>query len=258
MVFAVNRRRRRWERGCGWGHWSWRATRTSPLHGYSPVPSVWPTKAFHEERFGSSRTLIMTVPFSVLLRGIRGQPTPAPLETWVWLGSLVLEGDAYVAPTRIFPGPLGLAYKGASWGTFRFVPHLIMTVPFSVLLRGIRGQPTPAPLGTWVWLGSSVLEGDAYVAPTRIFPGPLGWAYKGASWGTFRFVPQLNHDCPLLRPSPWYSRSTDAGAAGNVGVVGVIGLGGRRVRRPYTDIPRSPRLGLQRRFMGNVSVRPAP
>ena len=191
---------------------------------------------------------MVTVPFSVLLRGIRGQPTPAPLGTWVWLGSLVLEGDAYVAPTRIFPGPLGLAYKGASWGTFRFVPHLNHDCP--LLHRPPGNHDCP--------LLQCPPSGGTKRAP------------RGASqarWeGPFLFLAlplyirrgSPNRDCPLLRPSPWNSRSTDAGAAGNVGVVGVIGLGGRRVRRPYTDIPRSPRFGLQRRFMGNVSVRPAP
>ena len=50
--------------------------------------------------------------------------------------------------------------------------------------------------------------------------------------------------------------ATDAGGARNVDAAGVIDLGGRRVRRPYTDIPRSPRFGLQRHFMGEIGGDP--
>ena len=49
------------------------------------------------------------------------QPTTESMETFVAVPVIDLGGRrACVAPTQIFPGPLGLANKGVSWGTFPF------------------------------------------------------------------------------------------------------------------------------------------
>ncbi len=49
-----------------------------------------------------------------------GQPTPVLVERWMGLGSLILKGDACVAPTRIGPYPPGTAYRDVSWETLRW------------------------------------------------------------------------------------------------------------------------------------------
>ncbi len=67
--------------------------------------------------------------------------------------------------------------------------HGLRTLLDNVICRARRnsGQPTPVLMERWMGLGSLILKGDACVAPTRIFPGPLGWANNGVSWETLRW-----------------------------------------------------------------------
>ena len=84
-------------------------------------------------------------------------------------------------------------------GLHRFVLTSFFPAPIICRTRRNSGQPTPPALGTWMRLGSLTLEGDACVAPTRIFPGPLGLAYKGISWGKSAVI----HNADLTIGQAW-------------------------------------------------------
>ena len=159
------------------------------------------------------------------------------METWVRLGSSILEGDACVAPTQICPLQGRHGVRGRSTGGVFF---------FSVAMRighHLRKSDSGLPSGRHSWsmmvpFGGLYTKGDACVAPTQICPLQGRYGVRGRSMGGVSSSPAPLRIGHHVRKSAILPRSGRHSVRRRVDGSFWWSLHkGRRMRRPYTDMP---------------------